>query len=669
MASNEQWEEVPTENWQEVPVGQKPDMMENFATNYGLPAVEAVRSGLKSVMTPVLSGVGAISDFADKYTMAPIRAGAYRAMQGKPEEALSAAYQQFGEDPTKAPSGKDIMAEAGLSTKEYPTQFTLNPYTGSEGKFKVSPAGVAGAALETFADPVTFSGMAAGKVARAGLKGAEYALKGAGLAGEIATPKIAKLVARVPEESTRAFMQNPERITQNARKYTPEDIKDILDETVGEAKSKVIESTAEAEKLRSGLKQKLLQKRQDLQRQTIPSNVVNEIQGSLENQKSVLGELSVKADEALANSGKEFTKKGLLSLIDSIGASAGPYVIGDARTNAVNKLKATRERIEQSMPDFIPAKDMRDVLQQIRADIDFDLNAGEFNTDLNRMRKEFSARISENLKKFVPEYASYMDQMSQLSDSLGQMNKMFGSEKYPAKAYGTLQNLRKGGRQDIIDMIKRNAELTKNQMLMGTLGQYQRDASLMNRFQRGEDLSKELFPEDLARLQDMEAKQKMAEDIYNPVARLRPGTDKTQSVVRRFGQPTASIEDARAIEEAGKMANLNLSQILKDSAVYRDFGKDATAGSRNVKQFGLPGYIADRFGGPMIRGGIRGGVALKGGMEKVLNYLQTDPNFAEKYGRFFKASAVGGMGLSSATHHLLLNNDPEYRKYFEEGTQ
>lgn len=678
MADNNDWQDVEKDDWQDVPnSGQGPDQWDDLIKEYGIPALQSAGAG-------ITQGLGAVSKAIDKYTGAPVRAGVYRAMQGKPEEAFGAAYEQFGADPTKAPSGKDIAYEAGLSEEPYiRTPIIMNPYTGKEGTLKVSPAGIAGAVGEMALDPTAY--IPAGTIGKGLAKGALAASDALGAVGRKVTPKLGKMIARVPEETTRAYMARPKEISQTAKMYTAEDLKDIIDETVGAAKADVETTKGQSDLLRQQLKDKLRQKRSDLQRQTIPSDVVNEIQGSLENQKAVLGDLSLKADEALVKSGKEFTKKGLLQLIDSVGASAGDYIIGEARNNAVQKLKATRQRIEDSVPNFIPAKDMRDILQQIRADIDFDMNAGEFNSDLNRMRKEFSNRISDNLKNFVPEYSDYMSQMSQLAGSLEQMSKLFGSEKYPAKAYGTLQSIRKGGRQDIIDAIRRNAELTKNQMLSNTLGQYQRDAALINRFQRGDDLSKQLFPEDLARLQDMEATQKMAEDIYAPMSRIRPGSDKAQSVIRRFNQPTASIEDARALEAVGKSAGMDLPQIIKDKAIYDQFNKDATAGSRNVLMGtvlgqgqgitgatagALLGGLADRYGGRIVRSGIDVGTSAKNVADRVINYLANDPGFAAKYGRYFAKGAVrGGTGFSLATHHLLMNNDPEYRKYFEEGAQ
>lgn len=679
MASDENWEKVPVDNWEKVPLDpNEPDDFDKFATEYAIPGLQAAGSG-------ITRGFGKISQALDKVTGAPIRAGVYRAMQGKPEEAFGAAIQQFGEDPTKAPSGKDIAYEAGLSKEPYiRTPIIMNPYTGKEGTLRVSPAGIAGALGEMALDPTSYiPASSVGHAATALGKGLSAT---AGFAGRKLAPKIGKLVARVPEEATRAYIANPERIEANAAKYSSSDIKDIIDETVGEAKSNVIESSAEVEKRKALLKRKLREKRSDLRDQTATPEIVSQIQGSLDDQKKLLGSLSQEADKALERSGIKFRRDDLLSLIDEIGRSPGKYVVGDQRASTLEKLMRQRERVASIPDEYIDAVNLRDILGQVRDDIDFRLNAGEFNKELNAMRKTFAQRMSFALKDQVPEYRDFMNVMSQYADNLESMSNLFGSAKNPEPAYATLKKLRQGASPNLIETIKRNAELTKSKMLSETLGQYQRDANVLRRIKRGEDLGSELFPEDVANLRDMEAKQKMAEDIYNPMARLRPGTDKTQSVVRRYGYPTASIEDAKAIEAASKSAGVDLPQIMQDRATFDAFNKDATAGSRNTL-FGLTagsllgsdnaallaalgGFAADRYGGSWTRGAIRTGVGAKNIADRVINYLATDPGFAAKYGRFFAKTAVrGGTALSLATHHLLMNNDPEYRKYFEEGAQ
>lgn len=676
MADNNDWQDVENDDWQEVPVGKEgPDKWDEFISEYGIPGLQAAGAG-------ITKGFGKVSQVLDKYTGAPVRAGVYRAMQGKPEEALSAAYEQFGEDPTKAPSGKDIAYEAGLSKEPYiRTPIIMNPYTGKEGTLRVSPAGIAGGLGEMALDPTAY--IPASNVGRAATSLAKGVSKTAGFAGRKLAPKIGKLVARVPEEATRAYMANPSRIEETAAKYTAEDIKNILDETIGEAKSNVIESAAEVEKRKALLKRKLRERRTDLRDQTATPEIVSQIQGSLDEQKKLLGSLSEQADKALERSGVKFRRDDLLSLIDEIGRSPGKYVVGDQRAATLDKLMRQRERVASIPDEYIDAVNLRDILGQVRDDIDFRLNAGEFNKELNAMRKTFAQRMSFALKDQVPEYRDFMNVMAQYADNLESMSNLFGSAKNPEPAYATLKKLRQGASPNLIETIRRNAELTKSKMLSETLGQYQRDANVLRRMKRGEDLGPDLFPEDVANLRDMEATQKMAEDIYNPMARLRPGTDKTQSVVRRYGYPTASIEDARAIEAAGKAAGLDLPQIMRDRATFDAFNKDATAGSRNTL-FGLTagsllgndiaallaalgGFAADRYGGSWTRGAIKTGVGTKNIADRLINYMATDPGFAAKYGRFFaKTAGRGGMALSLATHHLLMNNDPEYRKYFEE---
>lgn len=681
MASDENWEKVPVDNWERAPVSSKDDDdWDNLIRDYGIPALQAAGAG-------ITQGLGAVSQTIDKYTGAPIRAGVYRAMQGKPEEALSAAYEQFGADPTKAPSGKDIAYEAGLSKEPYiRTPFIMNPYTGKEGTLRVSPAGIAGGFGEMALDPLSY--VPAGTIGKGLAKGALAASEALGAVGRKVTPKLGKMIARVPEETTRAYMARPKEITQTAKMYTGEDIKDIIDETVGTARADVETTKSQTELLRQKLKQQLKERRFDLQQSVAPSETVMQVQASLENQKRVLGKLSQAADLSLERSGLMFPKQELLNLIDRIGKSAGEYIVGDKRADAIAKLVRQKERVEQIKADVIPAKALRDILKQVRDDIDFDLNAGEFNTDLNAMRKEFAAEMSSKLKDQVPDYARYMAGMSKLAQSLEQMSDLFGSSKNLGPGLATLQTVKKGqaaNAQDIERIIRENARLNRNPEIIAQLDQWKKESDLLNRMRRGEDLSKELFPEDLARLQEMEANQRMAEERFAPMSRIRPGTDRAQSVIRRFNQPTASIEDARALEAIGQSAGLDLPQIIKDRAIYEQFNKDATAGSRNVLMGtvlgqgqgitgatagALLGGLADRYGGRILRGGIDIGTSTKNVADRLVNYLANDPGFAAKYGRYFAKGATRGGGLISLTmHHLLMNNDPEYRKYFEEGAQ
>jgi len=56
-----------------------------------------------------------IGEAIDSYTSAPTRAALGKIVEGEPGQAIGAFVSQFGEDPSLAPTGKDIALETGLS--------------------------------------------------------------------------------------------------------------------------------------------------------------------------------------------------------------------------------------------------------------------------------------------------------------------------------------------------------------------------------------------------------------------------------------------------------------------------------------------------------------------------------------------------------------------------
>lgn len=137
----------------------------------------------------VLDKVGKASKALDSVTGAPVRAAVGSMMDMKtPRESMAAFGKQFANPGVEGPSGKDLAAKAGVSTEEFDTPFTLNPFTGE--KFKVSPAGVAGAGVDIATDPTTYLTAGAGKAAATG------AMK----AAEAASPKLAKYLSQKAAE-------------------------------------------------------------------------------------------------------------------------------------------------------------------------------------------------------------------------------------------------------------------------------------------------------------------------------------------------------------------------------------------------------------------------------------------------------------------------------------
>ncbi len=102
-----------------------------------------------------LETMGDVSSAVDRFTGAPIRAAVGAYQTGKP--VLPAFGNQFLRPAETAPSGKQIMANMGLSEEEFDTPLVKNPFTLE--KYKASPAGIAGGAAETILDPTTYLGL------------------------------------------------------------------------------------------------------------------------------------------------------------------------------------------------------------------------------------------------------------------------------------------------------------------------------------------------------------------------------------------------------------------------------------------------------------------------------------------------------------------------------
>jgi len=497
------------------------------------------------------------------------------------------------------------------------------------------------------------------------LRGAAW---GAGTSGAMLAPgkafKYAKdklpevaawVVGGVEPKNLNAYLANPERI--NAIGQLPETaIKDNIDDAVKNALTYKTSLNETAKGLEDGLNRAYDAKKQELIGAITPLVKAKELSGSLSAQKNYLKSLSEQADDALTRSGMTFKKSDLLRTIDGIGKGAGPAV-GDEAYNALAKLQATRDRIAEQLPKDISAVQMRDVLKQLRKDIDFDMGAGQFNDSLNGMRKEFSSNVSKALKQ-NKEYSAYMDRMAELSGSLDKMNRYFGDD---VKALGSLETLRKGGAkaQPIQEALKTHALLNDDQTILKSLEELDNAHALLGKMKSGEDLRPSLFPKQWSELQEATANAKMADHVYSGetilehpmnkieslaplgskalksvgevseairlpqeipslggVSRLSP--ERTQSIIKNMGGNNVSIESKRELENLGRLADRNFLQDIEDKNVFDSFKKGQTNGSRMTKigeNFGalVGGGIGTAFGG-LVGGavGVTAGKALGG---------------------------------------------------------
>jgi len=160
---------------------------------------------------PALDVVSEVGETIDAYTGAPTRAAIEEVVQGRGVgDAFSRFGEQFGEDPSLAPTGKQLATQMGVSpdkelfgfmddSLEVDEELRKRGFKIEESEPVISQAGAVGAAIDIFADPLNFIPFGtAYKGAKVGIKGAlgasKTAAKGAAKLGKakIVTPILKK---------------------------------------------------------------------------------------------------------------------------------------------------------------------------------------------------------------------------------------------------------------------------------------------------------------------------------------------------------------------------------------------------------------------------------------------------------------------------------------------
>ena len=129
---------------------------------------------LREAGKTALGWAAAAHEFIDPYTGAPVRAALSESMKFGPERDVRGAVGRAvrGEG---APTGKDIAEQMGLSGEpSIKSPLVLNPFDPKENY--LSPAGIAGAALETVTDPTAYVPLPGTGVAKQALTKAGRAL-------------------------------------------------------------------------------------------------------------------------------------------------------------------------------------------------------------------------------------------------------------------------------------------------------------------------------------------------------------------------------------------------------------------------------------------------------------------------------------------------------------
>ena len=164
------------------------------------------------------------AEFIESYTSAPTRSAIYSAQKG--ENPIKAYYGQAGLDPSLAPSGGDIMREAGVH--DYGTMpETVTKYGRVLPEHQYSPAEFAGVGVEMVADPTL---LVPSKLVGKTVEGAGTVLKQAPKealkTGEMVSNKLAKitpslghLLTGVPKGSIETYIKKFGDVEEVIKKY------------------------------------------------------------------------------------------------------------------------------------------------------------------------------------------------------------------------------------------------------------------------------------------------------------------------------------------------------------------------------------------------------------------------------------------------------------------
>ena len=191
---------------------------------------------LQSIGQGALEAVGEVGKFVDTYSGAPTRAALGQLVTGQGvSNAASAFGEQFGEDPSKAPTGKDVYLNAGLPefsiiddpTKEIDDSLRAQGFSVPvEESAGITGSGALGFVVDVLADPTNY--IPVGAVAKGIGKGISKGAKavGRGTLAAVETTKGGRVVLSVADDTAKAL---DNVLTSIKKSFNPSQADDFAD--------------------------------------------------------------------------------------------------------------------------------------------------------------------------------------------------------------------------------------------------------------------------------------------------------------------------------------------------------------------------------------------------------------------------------------------------------
>lgn len=303
-----------------------------------------------------------------------------------------------------------------------------------------------------------------------------------------------------------------------------------------------------------------------------------------------------------------------------VGGKEGGAV-GSADAAAVASLERLRTQVD-NLPEKIPAKDLKRIVQSLDRDISWTDNTGTFLDPASAQKTQIRKWIDGYLKRQFPEYAQAMEGVAQDTKLLGKVAYEFGTREH---ALGGLQAInrqtktpskealaafgKRMGKDYVGAITPENmpefGELTLSQARVKQMAQPGWQAKEVSRLA-------ERSPEASALKNAIQGLSR-SEEAYLPFKSISPNEAGQTAIQSKLNTVLGerNIEAQRMFETLGKLANEDFAKQINFLRTRRAFEKADFGGSKNVNFWGAMGAIAgSTMGVKGSLGGIGVGIAL-----------------------------------------------------------
>ena len=680
-------------------------------------STRAPREAWNALTTPIAKA----SEFVDSYVGAPMRSMLAETQKERQEYSdkgdtmpffstrpLKAAWDQFGEDPQKAPTSAQIAEGYGVSGEKSIPFSTVKNFGSPNARFqetKVSPSEIVGAAGATAIDPVNYI-PGAKLVERLGMLG-NRAAEGVYQIG-VGRPakRFSTLGAGVPRDVVDYYLENHPRLKGKEYKGYSEIRGDMLN-SIEDVKKTLSKAEFERQQAHEALKKAADEKWDEISpKKQVNSEQIEALHNLIDktDRKRAL-ELDAMADEEL----RKLPIRAPVSDLQNIIRNAAEEIPADSAQNA-----ALRSKIE-SMADLLPNShkgsmsgvQLRNwVKKTLNPMIDFSQSPGNIDELANRVLKGIREEVTESLKKVgevSPDkpspFRQIMDKMSSRRKATEAMMKIFGKRKAAQTSLRQLfSNADPVERKHIVDTLYHYAD-TNNypelRELVDAANVYRDEYDLMVK----EGIEPQLKgPHE--QLVSAELAEQQAKTNADSIKRMNDNS--IEGVITDLGRPhKGKYANQESLEALEQLSGKNYSQDIRDQGALREFGLDRTRGSKRTTPGAIigglggfaagnlvedpvtrgammagAGYAGKRFGeyvdiegGKLARKALDTSMSIKNSKEAFFNMMQNPTGKFKKYADVInKVSETAEVPARTMLlyHQILWNNDPDYRATFNE---